>query len=183
MAKSNYTKLINNLIYEHNPSVLGLTFETKNQRVFVKNNQALVITDKQTGELFVGQQSATFIRPELVDTDKFIKIYTAGVDELMNLSASALKVFRVIYLLMQTHKDTDLFTLDYKYLKSKQSWGWSLPTFNNGLNELLNKGILFKSTAPSQYFINVKYFFNGNRINIVKSYQLKQSDLLENLEE
>lgn len=167
--------------YLTNPSLTGLTFETRHKRVFVKDNQALIITDTRTGEQTQATSSATFVKPELIDTEKFIKIYTMGIDELMDLSASGLKVFKIIYTMMRENPNTDIFTLDFEYLKAIQIWKWSQPTFNNGLNELLNHSVLFKAIAPAQYFINVKYFFNGNRINVVKSYQLKQADIFEEI--
>lgn len=165
--------------YLTNPSINEVSFESRNRRVFVKNNQAVIITDTQTGEQVTGNSMATFVKPDIVDTEKFIKIYTAGIDELMNLSASGLKLFKLIYMMMRENKDTDVFTLDYTTLKAYGKWKWSQPTFNNGLNELLNHKVLFKSIAPAQYFINVKFFFNGNRINIVQSYKLKEDDLFD----
>lgn len=165
--------------YLVNPSLETLSFETRNKRVFIKDNQALIITDARTGEQTSGTSSATFVKPEIIDTEKFIKIYTAGIDELMNLSASGLKVFKLVYTMMRENPNTDVFTLDYATLKAYNQWKWSQPTFNNGLNELLNHNVLFKAIAPAQYFINVKFFFNGDRINIVKSYQLKQADMFD----
>ncbi len=154
--------------YMTNPSVKSLQFETRNKRVFIKDNQALIITDARTGEQTVGTSSATFVKPEIIDAEKFIKMYTAGIDELMNLSASGLKVFKLVYTMMRENPNTDLFTLDFTSLTALKIWKWSQPTFNNGLNELLSRNVLFKSVYPAQYFINVKYFFNGDRINIVK---------------
>lgn len=131
-----------------------------------------IFADASTGEQTIGSSSATFIKPELIDTEKFIKLYTMGIDELMNLSASGLKVFKIVYSMMRETPNTDIFTLDLDYLKAIGAWQWSQPTFNSGLNELLSREVLFKSMEPSRYFINVKYFFNGDRINIVKSYKL-----------
>jgi hypothetical protein len=168
--------------YLSNPSIQSLSFESRNKRVFIKNNQALIITDTTTGEQTSATSSATFVKPELVDTERFIKLYTLGIDELMNLSASGLKVFKLIYVMMREHPNTDLFTLDFTSLRTFNLWKWSQPTFNNGLNELLSRNVLFKSVYPAQYFVNVQYFFNGDRINIVKSYKLKQTDMFDEQE-
>lgn len=165
--------------YLTNPSVQALQFEHRNKRVFIKDNQALIITDARTGEQTAGTSSATFVKPELIDAEKFIKLYTMGIDELMNLSASGLKVFKIVYTMMRESPNTDLFTLDFEYLKALKVWKWSKTTFHNGLNELLSRNVLYKAVAPAQYFINVKFFFNGDRINIVKSYQLKQTDMFD----
>jgi hypothetical protein len=182
MRKNTYNKLSISLKpYLTNPSLSGLTFESRNKRVFIKDNQALIITDASTGEQTLGSSSATFVKPELIDTEKFIKIYTMGIDELMNLSSAGLKVFKIVYTMMRENPNTDIFTLDLEYLRAIGAWKWSQPTFNSGLNELLSSEVLFKSMEPSRYFINVKYFFNGDRINIVKSYKLSQGDLLDEL--
>jgi hypothetical protein len=69
--------------------------------------------------------------------------------------------------------------LDCKALKFANKWKWSQPTFNSGLNELLSKQIIFKSMYSGQYFINIKFFFNGDRVNIVQTYKLKQTDMFE----
>lgn len=176
----NYKKLDTPIqTYLKNPSIEFLQFEHRNKRVFIKDNQALIITDARTGEQTTGTSSATFVKPELIDTEKFIKLYTMGIDELMNLTASALKVFKIVYTMMRENPNTDLFTLDLDYLKGLGIWKWSKTTFHNGLNELLRRNVLFKCVAANQYFINVKFFFNGDRINIVKSYQLKQTDMFD----
>ncbi len=147
-------------------------------------NKALVI-DEGTGEQ-MGKMGAVFIEEKTVDTEQFIKIYAQGIEELANLSSAGLKVFKLIYTMMIDNPNSDLFTLDYNALKALEKWDYSKPTFHTGMNELLAKEIIFKSINPAQYFLNIRLFYNGNRITKVQTYKLKSTtdkiDLLSELE-
>ena len=74
-------------------------------------------------------------------------------------------------------------------IEEKNLINFSRGTFFRGINELLNKEILFKSKVTNQYFINVQYFYNGNRlvqmkqVILKKKEQVEQPDLLELLSE
>jgi hypothetical protein len=87
---------------------------------------------------------------------------------------------------MLGQKDIDKVFLDFHELKHYAKWKWSNVTFKSGINELLQKEIIYKAVGTNQYFINVSLFFNGDRVNVVKSYKLKnkeaQPDLLDELE-
>lgn len=78
--------------------------------------------------------------------------------------------------------NADAIILDFKTLKAKNQWNFSQPTFNTGINELVSRQILFKSITPAQYFINVKYVYNGDRVTTVKTYRLKKSKPVLELE-
>jgi len=159
-------------VYDVNPSISNLKLSVKSHKVFSKGNEALIITNVKTGETTPGQSGATFVREELVDTEKFIKIYTSGIEHLAELTASAFKVFQLIYREMLGQKDIDKMFLDFHELKHFDKWRWSNVTFKSGINELLQKGIIYKAVGTNQYFINVSLFFNGDRVNVVKSYKL-----------
>jgi hypothetical protein len=170
--------------YETNPSIIKIesSLVVKKVKRTIKGDKSLIITDARTGVQQTGYYGATFYEEKIVDPEKFIKLYTGGVDELLDLSAAGLKVFRVIYLILMEKPNTDIFTLEYSGLSTLKKWKWSQATFISGINELLSKQILFKSIFTAQYFLNVKFFFNGDRVNIVKSYKLKQTDMLDESE-
>jgi hypothetical protein len=172
-------------VYLSNPSVkqLDIELKTKKCKKFVNGNKSLYILDASTGEQTAAQSGATFIEEKVVDTEQFIKFYTQGIDELMNLTGAGLKVFKLVYMLMIDNHNKDLFILDFKALVARKLWNWSQTTFISGVNELLAKQILFKAIEMSSYFVNVKFFFNGDRINIVKSYKLKQADMFDDIPE
>lgn len=169
------------IIYETNPSIIKVEngLITKKVKRTIKGDKALIITDARTGEQQTGYYGATYYEEKVVDPDQFIKLYVGGIDELMGLSPSGLKVFKLIYAMVMEKPNTDRFILDCRSLILRNHWKWSQPTFNNGLNELLSKQIIFKTIEPSNYFLNIKFLFNGDRINIVKSYKLKQTDMFD----
>ncbi len=168
--------------YEFNPSIP--TLQTKNRRRVISSsgNSALVITDTRTGEQNIGEYTATFVRPEVVDTEKFIKIYMAGVEKLALLSGAGHKMFGVIYKSMIENHNNDRLFLEFNDLVYRKLWKFTQQTFINGMNDLLKNEIIFQSISSNMYFINMKYFFNGDRIDIVTSYKLKQADMFDEQE-
>lgn len=186
MAKT-YKKLESPVqTYLSNPSIDLVTsnLATRTKKQFLKNGSRALVLDGETGE-HLGHMGAVFLEEKTVDTEQFIKLFTRGVEELMDLSSAGLKIFRLIYSLMLEAPNTDFFTLDFKTLKALKKWEYSQPTFNTGLNELLIKNIIYKSLAPAQYFVNIGLFYNGDRITLVKSYKLQNTqsgDLLSSLE-
>lgn len=174
-------------VYVSNPSINHVSdnLVSRTKKHYLRNGNHALLLDDQTGE-HIGQMGAVFLEEKTVDTEQFIKLFTAGIEELMSLSSAGLKLFRLIYELMLETPNVDFFTLDYKTLKTLKKWNYSQPTFNTGLNELLIKSIIYKSVAPAQYFVNVSLFYNGDRITLLKSYRLKSSksiDLLSDLED
>lgn len=165
------------IIYEFNPSIKEVNLATRKRKNFINGSKAMIVTDLTTGEQMPA--GVTFVDQKEVDTEQFIKLYTLGVDELMNLSGAGLKVFKIIYYMMLESPNSDRVTLDLNALIHRKIWTWSQPTFNTGVNELLVKTVIFKALESAQYFINLKFFFNGDRINIVKSYKLKQTDIFD----
>ena len=181
MAKT-YKKLDTPAItYTTNPSVTQIegSLITKKIKRTVNGNKSLMITDTRTGEQQTGYYGATFYEEKTVDTEQFLKLYTLGIDELLNLSGAGLKIFKLVYVEMLNKPNTDTIALDFNALVQLKKWKWSQSTFISGVNELLSKQILFKSIYITQYFLNIKFFFNGDRVNIVKSYKLKQVDMFD----
>lgn len=172
-------------VYLDNPSVGNINLTTKTQKKFIKNGNKALLVDESTGEhIGTAGMGAMFLEEREVDTEQFIKLYIAGINELVNLSGAGLKMFKLVYDTMIQTPNGDAITLDFKTLKAKNLWEFSQPTFNTGINELLEREIIFKSISPAQYFINIKYIYNGDRITQVKSYRLKKSkSILENQQE
>ena len=46
-------------------------------------------------------------------------------------------------------------------------------TYFRGTNELLAKGFIFRSHSADVYFVNVRFFFNEERMVLVQSYRYK----------
>lgn len=103
-----------------------------------------------------------------LDQTQFVKVFPGFVKTVKDLSKSASRVFELVYNEVLTNKDNDLITLHYKATTE-------IPraTFERGITELLEKEVLYKSVFPAQYYINVTYMFNGNRLAYIQEYRLK----------
>lgn len=169
------------VVYSVNPSISDLQTINKTKKTFLRNGDKALVIDSDSGELR-GSLGAVFMEQKTVDTEQFIKLYAGGIEELAELSGAGFKLFKLVYKIMLSAPNKDIIVLDYASLKFEEKWKWARTTFISGLNELLNKGILYKHYTANHYFYNVKLFFNGDRVSVIKSYQIqKQGDLLEDL--
>lgn len=152
--------------YKSNPFVKDMIIKTKNQTVTLstlgKDNNVLVNTE--TGEA-QGTHICTYKK---VDSESFVKIFTAQIALTFDLSRSGIKTFNVLMWAVQTQSYgsdkvvLDSFTLsDFLELHKLQL---SLATFKRGLNELELAKIIAKTERPGAYFINPNFIFNGDRI-------------------
>ena len=129
-----------------------------------RGDKALIVSEH--GEVLA---PAGFYETVEVDQTQFVKLYLGGVKMFNELSASGSKVFELVYKVMLKNPNTDRISLHNKVTKMAKT------TFERGLTELLSKEVLFKSVYPAQYYINVNYLFNGNRLAFIKEYRLKAS--------
>lgn len=167
--------------YETNPSLENMSISTKNKKTFLNKGSNHLVIDEGTGEK-LGHMGAVFIEEKTVDTEQFIKLFAAGVEQLADLSAAGYRMFKLVYGLMLETPNTDKLLIEYNDLSYSKKWNQSLRTFQRGISELLAKDIIFLSISPNVYFINVKLFYNGDRISILKSYKLlKETQEVQNL--
>jgi hypothetical protein len=178
--------------YLDNPSLTPKNLELfiKEKKKFVKNpykpSEEIEITQQMGTKQIKGQEGWIFAETIEVDQETFIKFYADGLNAIFELSAASLKVFKLVYSQVLNKHNNDKIILAYEELDEKKLINFSRVTFFRGINELLNKEILFKSKVTNQYFINVQYFYNGNRLVQMKQVILKkkeefeQPDLLEN---
>jgi hypothetical protein len=166
--------------YSSNPSITTLQMETRKRKVFANSNKALIITDVSTGTQSMAQAGATFIEEETIDTEQFIKLYSFGVKQLAGLSKAGYNLFQIIYEAMLDKPNEDKFYLEYNDLTDRRKYKNARKTFIGAVNELLQKDIIYQSNSLHMYYINVKLFFNGDRINVIKSYRKKSNNELEN---
>lgn len=174
--------------YESNPSS-DINFAVKKRKKTIKQNGALIVTDSATGELDrIAERSITFIEEEECDEEQFIKLYALGIKQLSSLSKGGFDLFKVIYKIMLENHNQDTIFLDYNWIKNNHAFNYSVSrkTYIGALNDLLKNEIVFQSTSTNMFFINLKLFYNGDRINIVKSYKRKsvnKEKVLENQQE
>lgn len=160
--------------YPHNPFMNGLQIQTRKKTVEIKgkgNSYGLVNYD--TGEP-IGQIFAKF-ESEEVDRERFVKIFSDGIGELLGLNATGLRIFRIIYSEMLETPNEDKIILYYHNLMSRYNLKIAEATFHRGVNNLIEHGFIACSDVPSVYFVNPKYIFNGDRLQLAKEYVLKDS--------
>lgn len=157
-------------IYTINPSVPDKQGIVTKRKSKIGNDRRGIIINDGTGEI-LGDGSATYYEFEEVDSERFVKLYLAGVKKAADLSKAGLSVFEWIYMQVMESPNTDRVNL------SVDDPGIPLArtTFYRGLRELLDRDFLFRTPWEGTYFINVRYLFNGDRLAFVKGYQRKQA--------
>lgn len=171
--------------YLDNPSLTPRNMDLfiKEKKKFVKNpykpSEEMEITQQMGTRQVKGQEGWIFAESVEVDQETFIKFYADGLNAIFELSSASLKVFKLIYGQVLNKHNNDKIILAYEELDEKKLINFSRVTFFRGINELLNKEILFKSKVTNQYFINVQYFYNGNRLVQMKQVILKKKEQVE----
>lgn len=157
--------------YESNPFIEGMVVPIKGQKVQLSRlgKDDNVLMNQSTGELH-GTHVTTYRK---VDSEQFVKLFTANVALTFDLKAAGIKAFNVLLWVLQNHsisKDLvplDKFVLD-DFLKAhdyrKPPIKLSQPTFWRGLAELESAQIIAKHIRQGWYFINPNFVFNGDRI-------------------
>jgi hypothetical protein len=161
-------------IYTINPSVPDKQGIVTKRKSKIGNDRRGIIINDGTGEI-LGDGSATYYEFEEVDSERFVKLYLAGVKKAADLSKAGLSVFEWIYMQVMENPNTDRVNL------SADDPGIPLAraTFYRGLRELLDRDFLFRTPWEGTYFINVRYLFNGDRLAFVKGYQRKKARQLK----
>ena len=160
------TRIIDFPKNEENPFITDLlSIKRKNKTVAVARNKAVVdrLTGEATDAVFMGIQRE-------VDQDDFVKIFTAGMKELFDLSKNTLKVFS--YLLSITTFDDKIF-FDLNQCKRYTGYN-SRETIFKAIRELLQNEVIAKTVHPNVYFINPTYFYKGDRLVMIREYRVKK---------
>lgn len=156
-------------LYRSNPSVPNSTEISKTKRVQIGDEHKGFVVDNGTGEI-LGRGGAISYEFEEVDKERFVKLYLAGLKQAAGLSKAGLAVFEIVYNQLRDRPGGDsvlLSTRDHDLPKT---------TYFRGLRELLDKEFIFRSTIDGQFFVNIRFMFNGDRLAFVKGYKLKKVD-------
>lgn len=158
-------------IYRTNPSIDGLPMQIKNRTAKIVSGQKALLYDDATGEV-AGEGSVAFIEREVVDPEKFIKLYVAGLDGMFKLKGAGQRVFKVLWMQAQANPDSDRVELNH-YIAEDCGDKITERVFQRGVRELLEKEFIYNSPTPGLFFYNVRFLFNGNRILTAKEYVLR----------
>lgn len=161
-------------VYMENPSLVN-SFPTRVSKKGSSSNIDAYMIAPGTGEI-IAQGAFGFIEEKLVDSEEFVKVYLEGIRQYGNLSKAGAVLFEFVYkeISGKKGKDKDMVTLNFQ-LASLWKSDLSRATFFRGMKELLEKEFLFRSLSADNYFVNVRFMFNGNRMVLAKSYTRKMT--------
>lgn len=171
--------------YDENPFATEEGF-----RIPTKRKNEVIQTDGPVG-ISVGDEQiavAQIRRIKTVDSDPFVKLFTAELDRFFDLTPTAL---RIVTVLIQDIGKIRLGQGDQVYLTEKslgetlQSHGLKAPssaTYYRAMEELILKGFIAPSSNAPLYYINPSVFFNGDRVRFVTELRRKKTSKLEKLE-
>lgn len=159
-------------IYEANPS-LEDQFPVRIKKSKPSGMGAAYMVAPGTGEI-VARGAFGFIEETEVDSEQFVKIYLAGIRQYGELSKAGALLFEFVYKEISNRDSKDKDTVTLNFLLA-QRWKSSLArrTYERGMNELLEKGFLYRSLAADVYYVNVRFMFNGDRMVLAQSYRIK----------
>ena len=152
--------------YDKNPFVENMVVPvgTKNVKLSPLGKEENVLINASTGE-HRGTHVTTYKK---VDSEKFVKIFTANIALTFDLTSAGIKAFNVLMFSIQNQAiNKDLLILDRFVLDdflSEHDVKMSFPTFMRGLRELVNAQIIAKHVRRAHYFINPNFVFSGDRI-------------------
>lgn len=165
-------------VYSENPSIEMAMINTKKgvRAVFAKDSETEISVTHGDDMKSV---ALDFSRKCVIDKDKFIKLYIHSFPVLADLKNSTKLLFQYILSSLSHESNQDRLYIAYKDYQEKAKRNpifpsISQPTFSRCMKELLELEILFKSTLPNLYFINIAYVFNGDRLRFLTEYQLKK---------
>jgi hypothetical protein len=157
--------------YERNPSVPQKGELRVRAKVvpLVNGERAMVVN--ATGEI-LGSAQATYVTTEEVDQTRFVKLFLDGIRQTVGLSKAGLAVFEIVYAQMRENPGVDQVTLT-QFGAGKV--GVPARTYQRGVRDLVEREFLFCTPAANIFFVNIQFMFNGNRLNFIKSFHLKDS--------
>ena len=160
-------------VYRTNPSLTSIPTKVKVRSPKTVNGQRAVVFNDTSGEV-AGEGSVAFLEREVVDPEKFVKLYISGLDGIFKLSKGGQRVFRILWLQVQRNQDRDRVELTH-YIAEDYGDKMTERVFQRGVRELLEKEFIYHSPTAGLYFFNVQFMFNGNRIVTAKEYVLEDT--------
>lgn len=157
--------------YEENPFMQGFTVPVRRKNVAMGESDE-VLVNTTTGEVSDVPQITRSVE---VDTEKFVKVYTAQLGVFFSLPSRAMQLAEVLLFEMSRFVGSDVVFLNQhaaeKYFKSLDRKPMSKQTYHRALNDLLVTGLIAYSDRPGLFFLNPHVFFNGNRVKFVTEYR------------
>jgi hypothetical protein len=167
-------------IYRSNPSLVGLeTGVARDKRAQIIKGNKVMMVNEYTGEI-TGEGAAAFIETQEVDSERFVKIFLAGLDGMFKLTKSGQTVFKLLWMQVQNNKDADRVELNH-YVAEDYGLEVTYRMMNRGIKELLEKEFIYHTPTAGIFFFNTRFMFNGNRIVTAKQYVLQGTQQQQSL--
>ena len=162
--------------WRDNPFADGLQMRLmpKSRRLDIDAEMYLTTTG---GEILAG---AEIRKVSMVDSDKFVKVFTNKIGLFFGLSLRAQKLLEVLMAQMSAMPGGDRIYLNSttveRYMADQGRKGLARATYARALDEMLEKGFIARSDQQHLYFINPAIFFNGDRIRFVEEFRRKKAE-------
>lgn len=162
--------------WRDNPFADGLRMRLtpKSRKLDIDAEMYLTTTN---GEILAG---AEIRKVNMVDSDKFVKVFTGRLGLFFGLSLRAQKLLEVLMAQMSSMPGGDRIYLNSttveRYMADQGRKGLARATYARALDEMLEKGFIARSDQQHLYFINPAIFFNGDRIRFVEEFRRKKSE-------
>jgi len=170
--------------YTENPFLSELYGDSKpvTKKVTAPTN-SFMVTSKES---YVSAEAGVgLIFQHTIESNEFVKMYVKGIAAMWGLSSAGKKVFMLLFNEYSGKQgiNKDTVTLYYPAL-SEEARSWiSYRLFTKGINDLIKHRFIAESIVPAQFYINPTFFFNGDRLAVIHTYQKKKHTAAEKLEE
>jgi hypothetical protein len=167
--------------YKLNPFCFNeeIKIKTKTRNLTAKAGTELIEKNGTNTETFF----TNIVQKKEVDTEEFIKLFTAQIKFYFDLTKTAYKVFFIVLRIYQQSIGGDRIYLTCKtaqnIAESIDGFRLSTPIYYRGIDELIEKQIIAKSDQKYNYFINPAVIFNGDRARFVKEV-IRQKEEIKN---
>ena len=155
-------------VYDENPCWNSTKIEVRGKRITVASGAYM----SDEGEVEAGGVHVV----QKIDRAQFVKLYTREMKAIFELKPSALKVVQYLIAEIQKTPNADAVYLHWmnakKYL-SGEDIKISTASFHRAMRELLEKEFIYQSPVPNMFWINAKFFWNGDRYRFVRDYILE----------
>jgi hypothetical protein len=169
--------------FKTNPFVESMTVPVKGRQVRISKlgEDDNILVNQKTGEVHGTHVTTT----KKVDSEQFVKLFTANIGLTFDLSSAGIKAFGVLLFSVQKcglsrdQVDLDVLTLeDFTELHKDREPPLRLshPTFMRGLAELVRARIIAKTMRQGRYFINPNFVFNGDRVAFTTIIERQKKD-------
>lgn len=139
-----------------------------------------IITDYEDEDKESTEDSITFGKKQFVDKDQFVKLYISGFETLSNLKNSSKLTFSYIFNQIRKEVGQDRYYFSYKdycsFCEEENIDKISSASFWRAIKELLENDVIAKSKMENLYFLNIAYVFNGDRMQFIQEYELKEQE-------